>query len=307
MRLTRFVHALLAGLAASALPQPALATDALAPVAVEKQAIVDVDPALWVIKDEDTTVYLFGTVHVLKPGLGWFDDGVKAAFDKSDQLVLELVELPMDEQMKIMAEISTDASGNKLTSKLNEAQRLAFEKTVSKLGIPLQVMDPLDPWAAAVTVYMVSVAQQGFDPAQGAEAQLKAAAKVANKPVSGLETLREQLGFFDNLPQETQLRYLNETVSMIDDTSAQLDQLVDFWAKAEPEKLAELMNKGMSDPVLMDAILYKRNANWATWINSRMAKPGTVFLAVGAAHLAGEKSVQDLLVPFGHKAERVAY
>ena len=59
-------------------------------------ATVDADPALWVMKDDDTTIYLFGTVHVLKPGLSWFDEAVRDAFDKSDQLMLEMV-MPEDQ------------------------------------------------------------------------------------------------------------------------------------------------------------------------------------------------------------------
>ena len=73
-----------------AIPAAAQTTPTEAPAVTVK----DVDPALWVVKDEDTTVYLFGSIHILKPGLGWFDDGVKTAFDSSDQLLLELVEPP---------------------------------------------------------------------------------------------------------------------------------------------------------------------------------------------------------------------
>jgi uncharacterized protein len=294
-------------LLASVSVQPALANDPLAPVPISTEKPVDVDPALWVVKDADTTVYLFGTVHVLKPGLGWFDDGVKQAFDASGELVLEMVDPPQDEVMKTMAELSIDTTGKSLRSKLGDADKVALETISKKLGLPVEAVDPLKPWMAAITLYMVAVAQQGFDPAQGAETQLKAAAKVVNKSVIGLETLREQLGFFDSLSEDAQLKYLTEVIASIDEIPAQTEKLVEYWAKAEPEKLAALMNEGMSDPALSDAILYKRNANWATWINGRMAKPGTVFIAVGAGHLAGEKSVQDLLTPYGLKAERVAY
>ena len=82
--------------------------EALNPVKADAAAIKDVDPALWVVKDADTTIYLFGSVHILKPGLGWFDDGVKTAFDASDQLVLELVEPPAAEVQAMFCKFAMD-------------------------------------------------------------------------------------------------------------------------------------------------------------------------------------------------------
>ena len=97
---------------------PALAL-LVAPVAHAQEAR-DADPALWVVKDADTTIYLFGTVHVLKPGLGWFDGAVKQAFDKSDELVLEMV-LPEDqaEAAKVTMPLAMDQSGTALSRTLS--------------------------------------------------------------------------------------------------------------------------------------------------------------------------------------------
>ena len=83
--------------------------------------------------------------------------------------------------------------------------------------------------------------------------------------------------------------------------------MVAMWAAAETESLAQLMNEGMTSRALNDALLTKRNANWAKWISARMAKPGVTFIAVGAGHLAGPTSVQALLPAYGLNATRVAY
>jgi uncharacterized protein len=307
----RIFQGVLASLALFA--QPALAqsepvrADALAPVPVAKAAEIDVDPALWVVKDADTTVYLFGTVHVLKPGLGWFDEGVKDAFEKSDELVLELVQPPVSEIQQIMTEVSIDKSGRTLRSKLKESDRAAYEALVKKLGVPVEAFDPLKPWAIALSIYTMKLGSTGFDASLGAEAQLTAAAKVKNKPIIGLETMRGQLGVFDSLSEQTQLDYLNQTVASIDEVGTQTDQLVDYWSKPDPEALADLMNAGFSDPELYRQLLTKRNANWAIWVRDRMEKPGTVFLAVGAGHLAGPVSLQHMLTAYGLQSERVDY
>ncbi len=281
--------------------------EALDPVKVAPLALKDVDPALWVVKDADTTIYLFGSVHILKPGLGWFDDGVKAAFDSSDQLILELVEPPAAESQALFGKLAMDQQGRALRSKMNDADRAVYETAVTKLGIPTAALDPFDPWAAAITISLLAMQKSGFDPNSGVEKQLTAAANAAKKPIGGLETMEFQLGVFDTLPESEQVAFLVETAKQIDDAGATMDKMVDLWAAADAEKLAQLMNEGMTSRTLYDALLTKRNANWAKWISARMAKPGVTFIAVGAGHLAGETSVQNLLPAYGITATRVAY
>jgi uncharacterized protein YbaP (TraB family) len=270
-------------------------------------AVKDVDPALWVIKDADTTIYLFGSVHILKPGLGWFDDGVKTAFDRSDQLVLELVEPPAVEAQALFGKLAMDQQGKTLRSKMNDADRAVYDAAMGKLGIPSAAFDPFEPWAAAITISLLAAQKSGFDPNSGVERQLTAAAKVSNKPIGGLETMAFQLGVFDSLPEAEQIAFLVETAKMIDDVGSTTDKMVAMWASAETEGLGQLMNEGLTSRTLYDALLTKRNANWAQWISAQMKKPGVTFMAVGAGHLAGSTSVQALLPAYGLTATRVAY
>jgi uncharacterized protein len=289
---------------------PALAETTEAPAVAAPAATVavtDVDPAMWVVKDEDTTIYLFGTVHILKPGLGWFDDAVKTAFDKSDRLVMEIVDPDPAQAQQLFAKYGLDSGGKTLTSKLSEADKAVYKKAMEKVGIPVEAFEPLDPWAAAVTIQILSLQKSGYDPTSGVETQLTAAAKATNKPIAAVETMEEQLAIFDGLPQETQITFLIEGTKEIDGVGAQMDKMVELWAKPDPDGLAVIMNEGLTDPALYDALLTKRNSNWAKWINEEMKKPGTTFMAVGAGHLSGDSSVQKLLEPYGIKAERVEY
>ncbi|WP_411341712.1 TraB/GumN family protein [Sphingopyxis sp. J-6] len=278
--------------------------------AVESSAAVtDVDPALWVVKDEDTTIYLFGTVHVLKPGLGWFDDAVKRAFDKSDQLMLEIV-LPEDpaEMAQKMIPLALDQSGKTISSRLSADELKAYQAAMTGLGIPVAQFDRFEPWFAAMTLSIAPLAQLGYDPEQGAEKQLTAAAKAAAKPVSGLETVDQQLGFFDGLPEKQQLAFLNSVVKDIDKLGPTLDKTVVLWGKGNTEALAVAMNESMAaTPELAKVLLFDRNQRWADLLKARMDRPGTVFVAVGAGHLAGEHSVQDFLKERGLTAERIEY
>ena len=280
---------------------------ALDPVPVQPVATRDVDPALWVVKDDDSTVYLFGTVHILKPGMSWFDEGVKTAFEASDRLVLELVEPPVAETQALFMKVAMDQTGKKLRSKMNDADRAVFDAAMTKIGLPVVGLDPFDPWAAAVTMQVMALGKSGFDVNSGAEKQLTAAAKASNKPITGLETMAFQLGVFDALSEAEQIKFLVETARMIDDVEKSMDQLVELWAAPDPEGLAALMNEGMTSPALYSALLTNRNANWAKWIDIQLQKPGTTFMAVGAGHLSGPTSVPVLLSAYGLNAQRVAY
>lgn len=283
------------------------AVQALDPVPVPPPATTDADPALWVVKDDDTAIYLFGTVHILKPGLGWFDEAVKESFDKSDRLVLEMVEPAPADAQALFGKLAIDTSGKTLRSKMTDADRAIYEAAIGKIGMPVAALDPLDPWAAAVTLSVVAMQQKGFDVNSGAEKQLTAAAKAANKPVEGVETMEFQLGVFDGMPEAEQIKFLAETARTIDDAEVNMDKMVALWAKPDPDSLGRLMNEGLTSRTLYDALLTKRNANWARWINAQLARPGTTFMAVGAGHLAGPTSVQALLPAYGLTAERVAY
>jgi len=279
----------------------------LAPAA-QAQAVKDADPALWVVKDADTTIYLFGTVHVLKPGLSWFDEAVKAAFDKSDELVLEMIEPDPTTMQGLIIKTALNPTGPTLTEKLPADKREAYAKALTDVGVPAVALDRFDPWFAAVTLTVAGLPKLGYDPASGAERTLSAAARAANKQVVGLETAEQQLGYFDSLAEPLQMKFLVSTIDDYSKMGTVLDTMVASWSAGDPETLAKAMNEELTDtPEIAKVLLADRNARWAEWIDQRMHKPGTVFVAVGAGHLAGAESVQKQLAKHKLTATRVAY
>lgn len=286
-------------LAQTATPAPAAKA---APVAT-----VDADPALWVVKDSDTTIYLFGTVHVLKPGLSWFDEAVKTAFDQSDELVLELIQPEPAEAQKLIGALVIDPDGPPLSQKLSETDRPLLAKALADNSLPAAQFEVIKPWYAALVLSLAPLPKLGYDPSSGAESVLTAAAKSAGKSISALETFRGQLDVFDTLPEATQVTYLHETLRDAGKIGETLDKMVAQWAKGDPEALALTMNEGLDAPELRAALLTKRNINWANWIDDRLKKPGTVFIAVGAGHLAGKDSVQVQLGTRKLVATRINY
>tara|TARA_R110000824_G_scaffold47728_1_gene135547 strand:+ start:2465 stop:3412 length:948 start_codon:yes stop_codon:yes gene_type:complete len=267
----------------------------------------DADPALWVIRDEDTTIYLFGTVHILKPGMTWFDEAVKNSFYASDELVIEMIKPDPAVMMKIVSDLAIDKTGVSLRDKLSAEDRAAYEATLTKLNLPIASFDPLDPWFASVNLSLIPLMRNGYASDQGVEDELLMQAAARSIKITGLETPEQQLGFFDNLPEDVQIRFLNFTVDTIDEAADGMEQMVAEWANANVDALGELMNAGLEDKILYETLLVNRNINWAEWVDQRMEQPGTIFLAVGAGHLAGNDSLQAVLARKGFIAERIEY
>jgi uncharacterized protein YbaP (TraB family) len=264
---------------------------------------------LWVVRDADTTVYLFGTVHVLKPGLSWFDEAVKTAFDAADELVLEINEPDPAAMRPLMMKLGFDAAGAPLSSTLPEDKGAAYLKAMAELGMPAAMADHFKPWLAATVLSIAPLQKLGYVSANGPEHILTAAAKADGKKLGELETAEQQLGYLAGLPQSAQTAFLVSTLDDQPRLGAMTEEMVADWSKGEPEELAKLLNEDLSEqPELRKTLLTDRNARWAAWVHERMKQPGTVFVAVGAGHLAGDGSVQDDLArTYQLKAVRVAY
>jgi uncharacterized protein YbaP (TraB family) len=259
----------------------------------------DADPALWVVKDEDTTIYLFGTVHVLKPRTRWFDEGIREAFDASDEVVMEIAR-------------ADPAAISALTTRLGTRGGPPFPADVDaaarKLGMPGGAIDRMEPWLAALTLSRLAVSRAGYGADAGVEAALHDAAEDAGKPVRALETARSQLMLFDTLSGAAQSAMLEATVEELPEVPARTARFVHAWGAGDAETVGAEMNRAMeASPEIAQALIARRNASWADWVARRMDQPGTVFMAVGAGHLAGKGSVQALLAEKGLKVERVAY
>jgi uncharacterized protein YbaP (TraB family) len=307
---------LLAGLLAFASPAysqaptaPAVpAAAAPAAAAPAAPSLPDADPALWLVRDADTTIYLFGTFHLLD-GRPWFNDEVKTAFDASNELVLEAIipENPAELQPMIVR-YAVDQQGRRLSQRLSAEQNAALSRALGMIGIPATVFDSLEPWFASMTLATVAGQRLGISPANGPEAVLARAARERNLTVSELEGLEWQIRLFDGMPEEQQLAQLREALDNLDTLAEKLAPMLAAWSSGDVEGLRRIVDQqGEADTALHRLLFTDRNATWAGWIQQRLARPGAVFMAVGAGHLAGADSVQTQLQARGIRAERVPH
>jgi uncharacterized protein YbaP (TraB family) len=283
----------------------ALCLAASAPLRAANDAPPPVAPALWVIGDHDTTIYLFGTIHALPEGIDWFAGPVANAFAASDTLVTEVAGKDDATMQALVFRLASLPEGQSLRDQIPPDRRAAYDMALARFNIPSAMLDRFEPWYAAVALSTLPLMQQGFSPEHGVDGTLEKKAAARRMLHLGLETVDYQLGLFDGLPAEAQQRYLGEVIDQLPTIREQIGAIVTAWKSGDPDELARLMNFAEDDPAFAEAMLIGRNRNWAKWIDERLDQPGTVFVAVGAGHLAGTGSVQEQLSARGIGAARV--
>jgi uncharacterized protein YbaP (TraB family) len=263
-------------------------------------------PALWVVKDADTTLYLFGTIHLLDPKYRWFEGPVREAFERADQLVVETTAPPADQAQAIVAKLAHDTSGRPMTARLPAKLAARYTRTLAAAGLPANALDRYRPWFAAVTLGLLPYEKAGMTAESGVDTTLIAAATAANKPIHPLETFEQQLRLFSAMSKAEEERFLALSLHELARAPVTIGTLTRAWAGGDVKTLTRLMNREMREsPALAKRLLDDRNANWAGWIEGRLAQPGTVFVAVGAGHLGGTASVQAMLAKRGITSARL--
>ncbi len=268
----------------------------------------DAEPAMWVVRDADTTIYMFGTFHALDGKRDWFNDEVKAAFDASQDVVLEIItpDNPADMLPSLKKFAFTAPGTPTLTSKLSPASRALLAATLVKNKMPVTALDRFKPFFASVTLATMQFGAMGMGADQGAEAVIKRAVKGSGKTLGAVETVDQQFAMLDALSEAEQLRLLEGALKEGGSMSKEIATMLDAWHRGDAKSVAAAIQKTDKDsPQLYRIMFTERNAKWAQWVNQRMARPGTVFLAVGAGHLAGDRSLVSLLKKEGHRVSRV--
>ena len=288
----------LAGLGLAALGQSATATSAR-----------DVaKPALWRVSDPDTSIYLFGTFHLLPQDYQWQTSAIRRAVAKSGELYLETL---IDEQhpetvAAQFRQIGFDASLPPLANRIDPALRPQLAEAIRQSGLPTAYFDKMKTWMAGFTLIQLQFQSLGLKGEAGVEPNLRQSFATAGKPVGQLETISDQLGLFDRLSPTAQRAFLEGAISDAGKMQAEFAGMLKSWTIGDVAGIERSFNADLAEsPELRAALLTRRNTSWAQWIERRMAQPGTAMVAVGAGHLAGDESVIAMLQRDGYKVERV--
>lgn len=264
-------------------------------------------PALWLVSDADTKIYILGTVHSLPPGTQWQKGEIAEAISSADSLVLEIANADdPGEAVLVFNRMSHSKDLPSIQERVAPDLRLQLEQSAKAAGLSLETLSGYETWGAALVLSNARTTEGGYERSAGVEVALLNAFRTAKKPIEGLETISQQYGYFDVLPEAEQRIMLANAIADPTKSQAQMKEAVDAWADGEPDRLAEAMNRETeATPMLKRLILTDRNARWALWIGKALDRPGVILVAVGAGHLAGAGSVQDALAKNGLKAVRI--
>jgi uncharacterized protein len=263
-------------------------------------------PAMWTLKDEDTTLHIFGTVHLLRPDLEWRTPEIGAAIAAADTVVFEADTTSAEAGRELMKFFSTQGmftDGTQLTSLLTEEEVTVLTEALAEVGLPLEAVQPMRPWYAALNLSVMQMTAEGFDPASGVEMKIEAEAAGHGAAFDFLETVDQQLGEFARLDDCAQVEFLMMTAASLDEGVALLDLLVSEWADGDAAGLGALMAspESFGSEAAYEALLTNRNARWTPIIAGKLEQPGTQLIAVGAGHLVGEDSVIAMLRAEGYE------
>lgn len=266
-------------------------------------------PALWELSDADTTIYLFGTIHLLPDQYQWRTDKFNKAVEASQQLIVETIVDPEHPQDFAAAFAQIALSPTPLPPILDRVppdKRAALEAALAKVGQTPAQLDRVKTWAVGFQLLGLQFAQLGLEGKEGPEIILRKQFAAEHKSVGELETIRQQLGFFDTLSEKAQREFLVGSLESPEAMTKEFGGMLSSWSRGDVPEIATVFNHDLSgSPELAHALVDERNANWTRWIAQRMGQPGTIMVAVGAGHLAGTDSVIARLQRDGYRVRRV--
>lgn len=264
-------------------------------------------PAMWRIADEDSQVWLFGSVHAFNSRVKWRTSAFNKALKDSDLVYFEMpTTVSDDEYFQAMAKLGLNRKGRLLSDYLTKKQQLLLAQVVVALRLNPAVIESMRPWFAAMTISGFAGEIAGGRMRPGVEDSIKR--EIPNRKERGFDTLETQLRVLADLSDKTQVKMLMETISGGGGgASGEPIDLTGSWLGGDVDGLFAPTAAAFGKPgsELFNALLTKRNKRWAGQIKTLLDTDQDVMVIVGAAHFGGSSGLPALLKKRGITVERV--
>ncbi len=269
---------------------------------------VEAKSCLWKATSKKGTLYIQGSVHLLKSTDYPLPAAIEAAYEASDVLMLEVdmkAMLAPETQQMIMAKALLKGDQT-LEGLLQPDVYALLSAELTEAGLPAPVTQKFKPWFATMTLMLLKMQAMGFDPTLGLDQYFYNKATADQKPVIGLETVKFQIDLFDALAEENQNAYIKRALKELDLFETMLDQLMKAWKAGNIEELGKLMQESFEEhPGLYERFVIDRNKNWVKKIDREASEKKTHMIVVGAAHLPGKEGLIELLKQKGYSVEQL--
>ena len=263
---------------------------------------------VWAIRGEHNTVYLAGSVHLLKAQESTLPGAFDRAYASSKGLVMELDldSVSPSDAAGWMLEHGMLPEGATLQQKIGGTRYQRVSAEAKRLGLPAEILDQFQPWVLGMQLLELQYAQLGYQADEGVEQQLDQRAKADGKPIRGLETLDEQLGVLGGMSDEDQAHFLDMIVTEMRDVGSETQSVITAWRSGDAQKLAALLSdEYKSFPALYRTLVSDRNRRWVPQIEKLFQERQDYFVVVGALHLVGDGGLLELMRRDGYKAEQL--
>jgi len=263
---------------------------------------------VWAIHGAHNTVYLAGSVHLLKAQDAQLPPGFERAYTRSRGLVMEL-DMDNLNPLEAAAWMLTNGAmpeGVTLREKVGEVRYQRVLKEAQRLGMPVELLDQFQPWVVGLQLLELQYAQLGFQAEEGVEQQLDHRAQADGKSIKGLETLAEQLGVLGGMSDADQAHFLDMVVTEMQDVGDETQTVISAWRTGDAPRLAALLSdEYKSFPALYRMLVSDRNKRWMPQIESLLREDQDYFVVVGALHLVGDGGLLDLVRRDGFRIEQL--
>jgi uncharacterized protein YbaP (TraB family) len=263
-------------------------------------------PPVWVAKRGGATMFLFGSIHLLPPGLDWRPQALIDALAKADTIIFELpIDMGADaEAVRLARTLGSWPAADSLSAHLTDIERKRLARVARLLGASPEALDRLRPWLAEVTLSLMDDTRNGAAATQGVEQQIQQMAPATARR-DAFETVHQQIGFLAGAPLADQVASLDETLREIEEEPDSYRRTVTEWMSGDvtalqTDALSPLLR---ASPVIYRRLIADRNARWAADLRRRLSRPGLTVVIVGMGHLVGPGGVPALLRARGVKVE----
>jgi uncharacterized protein YbaP (TraB family) len=254
--------------------------------------------SLWELHGKHNTVYLLGSIHVLRPNDYPLAPVVLDAYTHAGSLLMEvnLDEINSEQVQAEMLASATLSDGKTLPDVLGKQRYERAAALAHEIGVELSSFDQFAPWFAAEAISELQLTQLGFQPENGVEMYFMDRARSDGKSVDGLETVHDQISVFQNMSLDAQAEYLLSSLEQAHDLPKEVDSMVRAWQRGDTRWFeSELQSDLGHDSDLYQSVLLARNRKWVPKIEALLNSDKNYLVIVGTGHLAGQGSVVDLL------------